>query len=265
MRGGGGARLPAGVSDFASTILNDTIYLVGGVGESNKYSSKSFEALSRVMDTDSKWTQLQRFPLNSFGSALVAVNNSLFLIGGQMSSEEAITYPYEYDFNLNTWTIVPASLPKNAEFVCVVSYETSIIVVDFQRNAYRSDDGAQTWTALSPMPAQQYSASCAVTQNGTIVIAGGQNGNGGWSRDAYVYNITANTWKTAAAMGRGRVEPSAVAVPKSDDVIVCGGYGDEGYHASCEHYNALEDRWERTYFDLNIPRTNFGLFIISRY
>lgn len=195
-----------------------------------------------------------------------ALNNTIYLVGGSVSSEAYMNYTYKYELNgAKQWQKISTLSPAAQDFACVVVHQSDIYVLVNSGELYRSDDGAQTWNKLSAKTIGGQGRSCTVLQKSkSILVAGGGNVAALFD-EAELYDIETNTWKTIAHMAKRRILAKAVTIQGSDEGVVCGGMDQEPtpqlYHEDCEAYHVADDKWKTTEYKMNNGRIAFGLVV----
>jgi N-acetylneuraminic acid mutarotase len=161
---------------MASTVLNDTIYTIGGTKE-EEVITDSVYLYDPVNDI---WSNSA--PMQTARTKLTAcsVNGKIYAIGGDNGSNVLATVE-EYNPDTDTWTTKSLMPTARMSLACCVLNNKIYVLGGFDRINVLStvemyDPITDTWTAKSPMPTARQGLSAAVV-NGKILAVGGWNGS----------------------------------------------------------------------------------------
>ena len=219
-----------------SAICNGKIYITGGFGSAERFSSGEvlYTALNKiyygtVLDDGSitEWEEIKssdegsNLPRPTYGHGSIVVNGRIYIIGGRSTGNRPLDAVYwakiighdgsiKAYYQSNTWTAV-ASLPEALFRPSVVKYEGRIYVIGGknasnvpQDSVYiapvQPDGNITGWTQSSaPLPTG-LSGHNAVISNGRIYVLGGSTTGEeqGASSAVYIGNIDVNTGDIAS-------------------------------------------------------------------
>ncbi len=214
-----------------AAICNGKIYITGGFGSAERYSSGEvlYTALDKIFygtvledGSITEWEEIKstdkgaNLPRPTYGHGSVVVNGRIYIIGGRSTGNRPLDAVYwakiighdgsiKAYYQSNTWTAV-ASLPEALFRPSVVKYEGRIYVVGGknasnvpQNSVYfaavQPDGNITGWTQSSaPLPVG-LSGHNAVISNGRIYLLGGSTTGEeqGAVSAVYIGNIDVNT------------------------------------------------------------------------
>jgi len=201
------ASKPTGAANVGAAVLNDKIYVVGGMSN----NLRLLEAVE-VYDpaTDSWWT-IAPLPVGLAGAAVAAAGGKLYVFGGDSYSGYTDT-TYEYDPAADTWT-QKAPMPGGPR-----SYAAA--------------------TPLCPPRLWGRSGGGGGDEGGCRIYVAG-----GWPdlRTFEEYDPASDTWATRASLLRGRQSPGLVAI--GGYIYAVGGGSAWSALGSVERYDPTADTW----------------------
>ncbi len=126
--------LPVGASHFKYTILNDTLYLIGGCGQGKKVLSTSLPALLGSVhqpktpqeSTPTVWNTLTDAPLEC--SSIAVLRSELVAIGGSGSFSPSPSLRM-YSQHTHRWEEMEATLPQPLHSTCSITLPTGELMV----------------------------------------------------------------------------------------------------------------------------------------
>jgi N-acetylneuraminic acid mutarotase len=237
------AAMPTARFAAAVGVVNDILYVAGGVGPST-YST-TVEAYDPATDT---WTTKAAMPTARAGPTVGVVNGILYIAGGTGPGGRVATVE-AYDPATDTW-MTKAPMPTarasaaggvvNGIFYVAGGNVASGNIATVE--AY--DPVTNTWTTEAAMPEARSFAAAGVV-SGTLYIAAGV-GTSGYLATVEAYNPTTKTWTTKAAMiPTPRSTPAGGVV--SGVLYVAGGYAGVGSAgglvATVEAYDPATNTW----------------------
>jgi hypothetical protein len=135
-----------------------------------------------------------------------------------------------------TATLIPAALhPVGTDEVVIEgSFKPG---VGYTTHRYFPSTGA--WMSTTPNLPPIHSQSAELLMNGTVLLSGGWDSNGGPRANSYVYAPGVTTpWTAGPGLGLARGGHRSVRLPGATDriVVVGGSLGAAGYTRTCELY-----------------------------
>ena len=228
-----------------AAVCQGALYLVGGVdGNLSAYSH-----VCRFSLIDNKWKcDVADLPHPVSFSAVVSLQNKLFVIGGRDSCKEVIGKTQCYDPKLNQWDFISdMHFPRDNH--CATVLGNSIYVISGNKCNYKScecyDSLMNKWYILPDMimPRQQPAAQAF---NGKIFVAGGfSEANYRLYTTCEIYDPKENEWNLVSGLAVPRAG-CAIACDKDCIYIFGGSNGRSILNTldSVECYNAGEDKWQ---------------------
>jgi N-acetylneuraminic acid mutarotase len=228
--------IPTARTGSAACVINDTIYLLGGMGPtgSDLPTNEMFDPLTNT------WQHKRSMPTARGFLSAAAVDGIIYAIGGGYPSSK---YNVEaYDPATDTWTpkknMLNARLGAHAAVVDGIIY--NIGGNYSERNCEAYDPATDTWTARTPMP-ESGGVVATVVWNGLIYVFGG--GYYTTYNTLYVYDPKANYWTKKSDMLTGRFAFQAYVV--DGKIYAVGGAPQEHKSlATVEIYDPATDSWD---------------------
>lgn len=185
-----GSLMPTSRGDAASAVVGTDIYVVGGGGTANGFTSfEKFNTLNNL------WTSLPKLPFSFFSIRGATVGGNIYVFGGVLNNNAV----YRYDPSSGSWTKLH-DMPSMdwMGMPAVVNNKVYIIGGHNSSGALSTvleyDPSTDTWNASrTPMPTARYAPATAVYNN-KIYVLGGNYGN----NKNEVYDPTTNTWQSKA-------------------------------------------------------------------
>jgi hypothetical protein len=117
------------------------------------------------------------------------------------------------------------------------------------------DPKTRSFTAAGDLKDARYDHTATLLRDGTVLIAGGRNGGGGWLYSAEIYDPKAGTTRYTGNLKSARAAASAVLLD-SGLVLIVGGESFSGVVTSAEIYDPSTGVFSRT-------DTQFGGFVTA--
>jgi N-acetylneuraminic acid mutarotase len=249
------ADMPTGRFNSAIAVVNNKIYVIGGVSGTTVFATN--EEYDPATNT---WTTRASMPTARYGCTAAVVNNKIYVIGGYTGSAGVATNE-EYDPATNTWA-TRASLPTDrwAHVAAVVNNKVYVIGgtnsgVPYMSDNNEYDPATNTWSLKASMPTtRQWPAAAAV--NNKIYVIGGMVVSPPTSALATneEYDPTANIWTSKASMHNARTVLAAAVV--NNGVYAIGGGISSTVFAANEEYDPVTNAWTDR---AGMPTARWGL------
>ena len=174
------ANMPTERSRMAAIVINNTIYVVGGIGKPNGTYIESLSIVEKYNINTNTWTVMPSLPVTRAYMSYQEHNNKLYLIGGADAAANNIDYKvYEFDPIYNTFT-QKQSIPTPRIYCGSGIINNNIFVIGgadpYYSNINETYDVLQnSWQSRVPMPISSAKMS-SVSINGKIYIIGGYLG-----------------------------------------------------------------------------------------
>jgi len=237
--------LPAPGSEFASAVIDRTIFVAGG-----------FDVESRLFAFDSEalvWRKGADLPEPRHHAGLTALDGHVYLAGGHDHGSEAVDTFWRYDPGQDAWEDLPP-LPQGPRGALgLAALDGKVYAVggsswDLSGPATADcacfDPATMEWTALEPMLTAREHLSVGAA-GGLLVAIGGRNGGDVAPEMAgatEVFDPETASWRTGAPLP---VPRSGMGVASSGDaIIVTGGEGIEGLYVDVNRYDPVTDAWD---------------------
>ncbi len=181
-------KMSEGKSEPLITVLDNKLYIIGG-RLSNQTSPNTFTNVVEVIDLSNQKMSTQTLPIKCAASnmALVTLNNSIAAVG----SHQFLTSPtgLAYDAVLKSWK--STTLETTSDFYDIKGaglkekgYFAGARSTHFNK-VYIYDENLKTWT--TKILDEPRLASSIIAYNNTLIIAGGDKGNGTLSNAVDIY------------------------------------------------------------------------------
>jgi N-acetylneuraminic acid mutarotase len=240
--------LPSGPrwSLSATTGIDGTIYVMGGLVPPSGNASSEFDAYNPTTQTWTRLPDLPNFegfasPRQFYAQAATGTDGTIYAIGGFHTNEVDA-----YNPATQTWTQV-ASLPSSRYNAGVTvgtdgtiysmgSQDTGTNTISNEVDAYNPK--TNTWTVLPPMPDARYALAAATGKDGTIYALGGQSGTYPYptSGEVDAYNPVTQTWTVLGHSLPTPREDLAAATGTDGTIYAIGGDNFSGNTGEVDTY-----------------------------
>lgn len=190
--------LPVGVTSAMATAVDSGvdagIFVFGGYVD-GRTSRRSFY-LPRAADA---WLEIIGLPDPRAAGAAVAIDRSIFLVGGTASANTLTLSPWELDLEAGGWSN-GAPMPTGRDHLAAVVIGGKICAIGGRDlsparnlNAFECfDPDANKWETLPPLPTARGGIGAAVSKDRVVVIGGEQPS--GTFKEVEVYDVKAGKW-----------------------------------------------------------------------
>jgi N-acetylneuraminic acid mutarotase len=188
------------VEQNLEALLPDMAYVLGGVGDDDKISSrmKRYDALS------GQWSAAAAMGVRRHGCGTCVVEGEIYVSGGRGAGDTRLSSVEKYSPSTDTWSAV-TSMPDARSSHCAVTVGSAIYVLGGRLNNSTTDSVLQfdsargTWRHVAPMPGARFVfAACAI--GGDIYAFGGVDEVVDTQSSVFKYDTEANEWSTLAPM-----------------------------------------------------------------
>ena len=222
----------------AAVSFEDEVYLIGGAHGSTYYTT-----IEKLDETNNQWIELSNQVIGRRYLTAEAVDDVIYIIGGQGSDGSYIEAVQAYNISSNTLTTV-SSLPTARKQLNSVVYDNKIYVIggELESSGARANVvevynvSSDSWSSLASMPTAR---ECDIALiNDKIYAFGGYNGSNALT-NVEIYNIENDSWSTANNM------PYALSsyhlASFENFVFLFGDYSERIDEVNM--YNANDDSW----------------------
>lgn len=246
-------------NEVAMGILGSTFYAVGGNNPDWGAGSVYVEIYDAEKDN---WTKAPDFAYPIHHTAVVGVNDAIYVIGGYTTDSTAQSTVYKLRVGGTQWdTVASMPLPRAAHAAAVVD-DLIVVVGGYVGPGLHVppiaiyDSKADTWELgpVLPTPRDHLAAAAAGTK--VYAIAGDVAGHGTNTAAVEAYDTTTGTIATVAPLPR--VRGSLSAVEFNGSIIVAGGQDGSRTYAEVDVYDPVRNTWS-TWPDMIQARHGFGL------
>jgi len=200
------ADMPTARHQHKSAVVDNTIYVFGGLTGGTSYRVGSFEAFNTVTN---KWSSKSN-PAGgtTVGHTLFSYGGKIYCAGGKNSSSEASRAVYEYSPLTNTWSTLSdkkvaaksqAYQEYNGRFYFFGGINASDAILQSCEVFNPSTKG---WATITNMPTAR-SRHTTARINDKIFVIGGWNGSTSLATVEW-YDCTLGTWTTRRSLGTAR-------------------------------------------------------------
>jgi N-acetylneuraminic acid mutarotase len=175
--------------------VDGKIYAAGGWGASGAPDSK-LEIYDTATNT---WTTGAADPDPLAGSGVAVLNGKIYVVGGCTTSACGKQDVNVYDPATNTWSTA-------AHYPVAISWEACGAIagtiycaggvndVGTFTNTYAYDPGTDAWTAVAPMPQDQWGSGVTSAGGQLLVSGGAASGSTVITNQGFAYDPTSNAW-----------------------------------------------------------------------
>ena len=188
--------MPFNTADETASLVNGDFYIIGGY---NNTATDPLASNYQFNPSTGVYTAMASMPIARWGLISGAINNIIYVFGGNTNSSTGSAANEAYNPATNTWTTL-ASLPAAIAHQGITGCTDGTNMYLFYNSlAYRYSPATNTYTQLASMPDPVLSwASCAYI-NGNIYVIGGASSTTALDY-TQIYNIADNTWSVGASM-----------------------------------------------------------------
>ena len=246
---------PTGLLGGATAVLNDSLYVVGGVVSPPGSGSNKVYKYSIGQNT---WSQVANFPITIVDAKAVSYQDSLiYVAGGYGGANNGKVYVY--NCHTNKWRIATPFTPSGNRNFGGFAVKGDTLVYMCGTDGFLSptyfnavhvgvinqNNRAQiSWTQGAPFPGATRTFFDANTWHDGIIMTGGSTDNTFETKSAecYVYHPGSNTWSqrpdkpTAWLTGQS----GSVALPNGEWKLICASGYATAYLEQTEIYSESE-------------------------
>lgn len=214
-------------------------------------------------ETTGKWQELPPQNTRRAGSAVVFLQQLLYVIGGG-NADGSLDQVTIYDLVKQEWRSGPP-LPSVRAQIQAANIEGTLYVPGGSTSdrhpvdsLYALPPGADEWQTLTPLP-QSLDAYALTAWDGKLYLFGGYDG-AVYGTASYAYDPETATWKTLAAPSTPRGFGGAATL--DGKLYYVGGYDGQRELNTCEVYDPVDDSWGAC-APLLQPRGGLGLAAVG--
>jgi N-acetylneuraminic acid mutarotase len=253
------ASLPTTRQEMPCALVNDKIYVVGGIGFPLTVHGIN-EAYDPVSDT---WSTMTAAPAPRHHHAVAVIGSKMYVLGGYNTLFfSAVSENFVYDANTNQWdTIAPLPIPLGAVAAAVwngkiyVFGGTNSNGVQNETLVYNPSDN--TWTDKEPMPTPREHHAAVTIGDLIYVVSGRAFQNADITLE--IYEPQQDAWTVAPSMPTGRSGIAATAL--GGKLFVFGGEGGRIFGEN-EMFDPLSNSWI-SMPDMPTPRHGLGAVAVG--
>lgn len=195
--------------------------------------------------TSLSWDSLPHMPIGRIGAAGIAVDEKIYLIGGNAQNEGSVASVSEYSVNTGVWenkspiptprTFVAGALGPDGRIYVVGGVENGVIL----NTVEIYDPSTDSWTTAAPMPTPRYDLAAVFGSNGKLYAIGGSTNPASTTTGIVEeYDPLSNTWVMKNSLNLARYGLGA-ALGNNGLLYVAGG----SPQRAIEEYNPILDTW----------------------
>lgn len=221
---------PTGLLGAATTVLNDTLYVVGGVVNPPGAGSNKVYKYSISENT---WSQAANFPFGIVDAKAVSYQDSLIYVAGGVGGSVSGKV-YVYNCLKNQWRAATPFLPAGNRSFGGFAVKGDTLVYLCGTDGFLSPNYFNTvhvgvinqnnraqisWSQGAPFPGETRTFFDACTWHNGIILTGGSTDNtfNTLSDECFVYHPGSNTWSQYPD------KPTAWLTGQSGSVVLPGG------------------------------------------
>ncbi len=252
------ANLPNPKGHIDAAILNDRIYVIGGLR-----ASTPLNEVDEYNPINDSWEGKASLLTARYLCATAAFNDRLYVFGGAIPYNVADTVE-EYNPTTNTWsekTTMPnpryglgAAVVNNKIYVIggrKINREATNIVEEY-------DPVTNKWTTKANMPTERYDFATTVVNN-KIYILGGRFNDLTTLNTVEEFDPITNTWTTKANMPTTRWVLGTASI--NGKIYVLGGLSASSeFLNTVEEYDPVMDSWTTK---ASMPTKRYGMGVVE--
>lgn len=241
-----GPKLPSYRYEFGAGVLNDKIYIIGGIYAPSVYTVTKTNEVFNVKSQ--KWGKLTNHPVIIHHPGITSDGNQIFVIGGNGLRITSYSFNHSYDPNTDSWKR-NADMPTKRCALGLTFQEGKIYAVGGADNknplsAFEEYDVASnSWKKLEDMPTRREHLFAVATEGKIYAIGGYQNDRFHNVDTFESYDIKTKIWKKLPPVP-AKISGFSACVWK-DSIFTFGG--EQGWSISGEvyEYKIKENKWYR--------------------
>ncbi|EDQ86332.1 uncharacterized protein MONBRDRAFT_10923 [Monosiga brevicollis MX1] len=226
------AALPTPRFSLAAAVLNDGLYVLGGLYYMGMDGSAPITTAAVEVLDGLVWRPVPPLPQARGRLSAVTFQNALYVIGGMMGTDRPTAV---FRFDGSTWTeAAPLSFPRLD--AAAVVFQDEIYLIGGRNGSVLAVTEIFNGTAWRPGPSTQvarYALTAVVFEN-SIYALGGHSGPNGVGVLALVEVLVGQTWQTRTPLNTARYFLAAAVL--GDGLYVMGGRNQVDL-ASVERFN----------------------------
>ena len=267
-----GEKIPTPRTELMADVVNDKIYVIGGVDYSK---NTQFNKVEVYDTTKNEWNRSATpMPQRIDHGAAVVYNGKIYVPGGFTKGKVPTDKLFIYDLKTNEWhegkSLLSPRGALTAQFINGILYivggvNSSQVPVNTME-AY--DPKTDTWTTKKPMPTARHHLESVVIDGKLYVLGGRILGDGVASEDMResltdfnrneMYDPQTDTWTVKKPMLEKR--SGFAATSANGQIYVFGGEGVKDDLASVEKYDPVTNMWIH---EPSMPSERIGLEAIA--
>ena len=254
-----GANMPTPRTDFTGTVLDDKVYIIGGLNR----NGTSLDAVEFYDPKTDSWGTINPLPKGLDHAAAAAYDDKLFVVGGKQNDDTRNKELFIYNALTDEWQKgTPMPTAKTAYGLTANFINGTLYVVggvdesgpSHSNLAY--DPITDAWTEKEPMPTAREHLTSAVV-DGKLFVIGGRVAGLESNLDANeVYDPLKDTWNVLEPMPSKRGGLAAAASSPNGTIHVFGGEEPGSTFNNNEKYDPKSDTWTE---DIPMPTARHGL------
>ena len=256
------SQLPTGRSAFSTAVVDEKIYLIGGLLFENEKRNTFGLSTVEVYDTkNNSWQRLADMPTPRLYAGAAVMDGKIYVVGGYRVIDrrmKTLKVVEVYDPQTDTWERKQdMSIPRRqfgigvvAGKIYAIGGENLFADPSLLDHVEVYDPVSDTWVKRAELPSRRDEVKVAVVQD-TIYVIGGFGwppvGLGAVLATIEAYHPKTNRWREKSDMPNLRTDFSTVVV--DDKIYLIGGYGValerfDGYLKTVEVYDPETERWD---------------------
>lgn len=194
-------------SEIHAAVLDNTIYIAGGIGLFHVLDScEAYDIKAR------NWTNCAPLPRPLHHVAMAADDQQVYASGGYIAlpfEQDQDATLFSYNPQADAWMEI-AKLPHPIGQHAMVHNMGKLFLIGGQHGSKELDTiwsydlNKKKWIELAPMPTPRHSHAIALDGDKLYVTGGRSAALGSEIKSVEAYNFAENSWKTLSAMPTGR-------------------------------------------------------------
>ena len=259
-----GANMPTPRTDFTGSVLNGSVYIIGGFNNKGK-TTDIIEFYDPKTDS---WRTGPPLPEPLDHAAAATYNDILYVVGGYKNDRKPSETLYIYNLSSDNWQKgSPMPTGKGAltaNFINGTLYAVGgVDVSGVSDSNFAYNPIADEWTEKKPMPTPREHLASAVVDGKLFVIGGRDWVAGGYQENFDVneaYDPVKDNWIVLEPMPSKRGGLAAAASLPNGNIFVFGGEEPGATFNNNEMYDPLTDKWSK---DIPVPTARHGLVSVA--
>ena len=204
-----------------------------------------FSSFGRAIRMEEKWATATSMPVPRYNAGACALNNKIYVAGGEINYDRNINAFEEYDPATDSWS-TKTNMPTGRSDLTLAVVNNKIYAIggirytSFLGTVEEYDPSTNSWETKTSMPTRRCSLTSGVV-NGKIYVIGGSSFSITHLDTIEEYDPVTDSWATKTSMPTPR--NSLICGVVNEKIYAIGGYRNSQGVNTVEEYDPSTDSW----------------------